>query len=218
MDSEFQSEHVGPWTDWQGNLDAEIMVVGQEWGGVDNYLDQNGRDRDTDPTNDHLVELITSISAPLNLTPIRPPTKCQGKNPAFKGPHYFTNSLLCLKSGRATHKEEAKGPERSCYVHCCKKFLKAQIEIVQPHVVVTLGKIAYVATMRAYDRKPQSSMKAALNQEPLRISENTLLVPLFHTGYWGWMTRNKDNPVQQKQDWRRVVSAVLEGRARLQTQ
>jgi hypothetical protein len=53
---------IGPWTDWQGNLDAELMVVGQEWGGEKNYVMQRGRDVDDDPTNANLVDLVNSIS------------------------------------------------------------------------------------------------------------------------------------------------------------
>jgi DNA polymerase len=27
--------HIGPWTQWQGNLNAELMIVGQDWGGTE---------------------------------------------------------------------------------------------------------------------------------------------------------------------------------------
>jgi len=30
----YDSEHIGPWSRWQGNLDSELMVVGQDWGDV----------------------------------------------------------------------------------------------------------------------------------------------------------------------------------------
>jgi DNA polymerase len=212
-EDEFESKHTGPWTDWQGNLDAEIMVVGQEWGGVDNYLAQHGKDRDTDPTNDHLHYLLNSISQTLRLTPLKPPSTYQGQESVFKWPHYFTNCLLCLKNGGATHKGFQE-PDRSCYFRCCRKFLKSQIDIVQPLVVVTLGAIAYEATLRSYDFTPRSTMSAALEEAPLRIARNTLLVPVFHTGYWGWMTRNRKNCGQQVEDWKWVEVAVLQGRAR----
>jgi hypothetical protein len=34
--------HIGPWSDWQGDLDADTMIIGQEWGGTDNYERQSG--------------------------------------------------------------------------------------------------------------------------------------------------------------------------------
>jgi hypothetical protein len=30
--SSFDSDHVGPMSLWQGNLDADLMIVGQDWG------------------------------------------------------------------------------------------------------------------------------------------------------------------------------------------
>lgn len=30
--SEWDSETIGPWTDWNGNPDAKYMIVGQDWG------------------------------------------------------------------------------------------------------------------------------------------------------------------------------------------
>jgi hypothetical protein len=34
---EFDSNEIGPWAKWQNNLDADIIVVGQDWGDVDYY-------------------------------------------------------------------------------------------------------------------------------------------------------------------------------------
>ena len=30
----YDSEEIGPWARWQGDLDVELMVVGQDWGDV----------------------------------------------------------------------------------------------------------------------------------------------------------------------------------------
>ena len=38
--------HIGPWTQWQGNLEADLMVVGQDWGGVDYFIDNEGLEQD----------------------------------------------------------------------------------------------------------------------------------------------------------------------------
>lgn len=62
---EFGSQHIGPWTGWQGNLDAELVIIGQEWGGARNYVDQKGCDLDRDPTNANLAQLVGSISGPI---------------------------------------------------------------------------------------------------------------------------------------------------------
>lgn len=38
-------EQIGAWSLWQGNLDAKLMVVGQDWGGTDYFLKNQGRDK-----------------------------------------------------------------------------------------------------------------------------------------------------------------------------
>jgi hypothetical protein len=30
-DGAFDSDQIGPWTRWQGNLSADLMVVGKDW-------------------------------------------------------------------------------------------------------------------------------------------------------------------------------------------
>jgi uracil-DNA glycosylase len=218
---EFHKDHIGPWTNWQGHLDAELMVVGQEWGGIDNYSHQNGEDEDHDATNANLVRLINSISGPSTFASIGPPSQYQKNRLGIKGPHYFTNALLCMKYGKATHNKKDKCPTESCYRRCCEKFLTRQVEIVQPLVLVTLGARAYDATANAYDLPHETTLTAALKHDPLPISARTVLVPLFHAGYWGCKMRNKGNQNQQLEDWQledwqRVKAEILEGRNRSQ--
>ena len=31
-EGEFDSAQIGPWSRWQGNLNAAVMIVGQDWG------------------------------------------------------------------------------------------------------------------------------------------------------------------------------------------
>ena len=38
------SEHIGAWSLWQGNLDAPVMVVGQDWGDT-TYFIRNGGEK-----------------------------------------------------------------------------------------------------------------------------------------------------------------------------
>lgn len=53
-----QENHLGPWSAWQGNLDATILVIGQDWCNYDCYLQSEGRDCDDNPTNRNLIRLF----------------------------------------------------------------------------------------------------------------------------------------------------------------
>src|SRR6476620_11489577 len=120
----YDSDQIGPWTQWHGNLSAELMIVGQDWGGVDYFVDQEGIEDDDNITNINLQMLLASIGYEIALPLERP-------KPAAL---FFTNAVLCLKPGRLT------GSVRSgCFRNCGVEFLKPQIDLVQPKVVVTLG-------------------------------------------------------------------------------
>ncbi len=54
-------DELNPWSLWQGDLNAEILVIGQYWGGEICYKEQEGKDTDDDSTNKNLIKLFNSI-------------------------------------------------------------------------------------------------------------------------------------------------------------
>ena len=57
----YDSEHVGPWSLWQGKLDAELMVVGQDWGDEEYFVTNRGHDAAHNKTNETLRALLRSL-------------------------------------------------------------------------------------------------------------------------------------------------------------
>ena len=188
-DGRYDTEHIGPWTQWQGSLDAEVMGIGQDWGGRDYFIDEKGVETDDNETNTNLQILLASIGYEIGLP--RQPRKSDGL--------FFTNAVLCLKPGRLTGSVKA-----GCFINCGVGFLKPQIELLQPKAVVTLGLLAYKAAMRAYGRRPRTSMRDAV--QTTEVLGPSTLVPVYHCGYYGSLSRNLE---EQKKDWQRV-SAVIE--------
>ena len=118
-----KEEHIGPWTRWQGNLDAELMVIGQDWGGEDFYVTYRGIGDDENATNKTIRELLTFIGVPIEL-----PQRAHG------GSLFFTNSILCLRAEGLTGRTK-----EGWFKNCSRVFLRPQIELVNPKVVATLG-------------------------------------------------------------------------------
>ncbi len=182
--------HIGPWTQWQGNLDAELMVVAQDWGGTEYYIEHEGVEEDTNTTNKRICDLLASVGLHIAL-----PQQPQPTRPAF-----FTNSVLCLRPGRLTD-----GNVRSrCFTNCSRTFLRPQVELVNPKVVVTLGYMAYRSLVTAFGKHPRLRMREAV-QEVVQLTDRTLLVPVFHPGNNGTRSRRLE---KQKEDWRRVREAL----------
>ena len=63
LEGRFDSAHVGPWSLWQGNLHAALMVVGQDWGDTAYFVRHEGREaaevlrHDADDLVGHTIDL-----------------------------------------------------------------------------------------------------------------------------------------------------------------
>jgi uracil-DNA glycosylase family 4 len=181
--------HIGPWTQWQGNLDADLMVIAQDWGGTKYYLDNDGLERDSNPTNKRICELLACVGVRIELP----------RQPQLKPLLFFTNSILCLRPGRLT------GPIKSrWFTNCSSSFLRPQVELVNPRVVVTLGYMAYRSLLKAYEMCPKPRMREAV-QEIVHLPRGSVLVPVHHPGVNGTRSRSLEN---QKVDWQRVRKAL----------
>jgi DNA polymerase len=209
---EFGSNNIGPWAEWQGSLDAELMIIGQEWGGTENYISQEGCDNDSDPANANLVDLLDSIGREIEL-----PSQYQKKTTKLKQSHFFTNAVLCLRRGKATSSENGgkgnggKVPVKQCFRNCAFNFLKPQIDLVSPRVIVTLGYLAYWAVLNSFSisgMKPEKSMKAALEHGMVKLG-GVQLFPRFHCGAKSTNPKMKHSRTMklQKKDWQSVLEA-----------
>ncbi len=59
QDKSLDTNKIGHWTEWQGSLDAKIMVVGQDWGDFNTLVGQKGKSNvEESATNRALVQLL----------------------------------------------------------------------------------------------------------------------------------------------------------------
>ncbi|HEY1802240.1 MAG TPA: uracil-DNA glycosylase family protein [Terriglobales bacterium] len=183
-----QAEHIGAWSRWQGNLDASLMIIGQDWGGADFYVKYEGLGNDENSTNRSIRDLLKSIDISIELPQV-----------GAMGSLFFTNSILCLRRSGLT------GPTKSSWFkNCSKKFLLPQIELVASNVIATLGYKAYCSVMYAFGLPAKPKMENAV-LETIRLQNGSLLVPLYHPGRLGRVSRTFED---QKLDWQRVRSAL----------
>jgi DNA polymerase len=87
-DGRYDSDHIGPWSLWQGSLGARLMVVGQDWGDTRYFRKYSGREGPRNPTNETLRRLLQSIGMDI------PPPEDHPENPRI----FLTNAILCLKA------------------------------------------------------------------------------------------------------------------------
>ena len=181
----FDSSEIGPWTRWQGNLDAQIMVVGQDWGDVAAFKRQWGKDEANSQTNTALSGFLSDIGFPIPL-----PSESE-----VGGLLFFTNAVLCLKTGNGGSQANVKS---KCF-HNCGRFLKRQIEIVNPKLVICLGTWAYETMSWAFDMKPLVFREVVNSHQPGVLPNG---VPFFAVYHCSRRVLNGARKIkEQKRDW-----------------
>jgi len=100
------SDQIGPWTRWQGDLNADLIVVAQDWGDVAGFIRQSGVDNES-ATNRMLCMLLAHAGVQLTL----PPASSNASRV------FLTNAVLCLKLGDAQTPVHTK-----CFAHFGSNF------------------------------------------------------------------------------------------------
>jgi len=192
-DGAFDSDHIGPWSRWQGNLSADLMLVGQDWGDTRYFRRFQGLDDNKNPTNRTLMKLLQGIGVVIG-----PPSSADNDGQVF-----FTNAVLCLKEGGL------QGPVQAAWFQNCSPFLRRQIEIIAPRVVTTLGQHALQAVRRAFQLPPRSLASSVADAEGEILVGNTRLLAVYHCGARVLNTHRKLDA--QLQDWARIGNALRSG-------
>ena len=147
----FDSERIGPYTRWQGNLDARLMVVGRDFAPVERFRALSGWPGESIQTNLSLVRLLAEAGFT-----IAPP--CSGSS---DDQIFFTNAVLCLPSGSAMRTRV----RQESFRNCGRRFLRRTIEVVQPRAVAALGMAALDTILEAFERpRCAGSLSANMNE------------------------------------------------------
>ena len=161
---------INPWTVWQGNLDAIILVIGQDWGSLKYFQENNGCDKDDNLTNIRLQTLLSSIGFD--------PGAFSHPNPQ---PLFFTNAILGIREG-----DYMSGSVRIKWLEHGNNYTKALLEIIQPKVIITLGAIPLKAIRMLYpDIIPEARINDMVMKNPYHLSENQKLFAMYHCGALG---------------------------------
>ena len=143
------------WSLWQGNLDAEIMIVGQDWGSVnslfkccdDNYVFDPHK-APNDRTSPKLCGLLGSIGVDIAEPNDRVPTQ----------KIYCTNLVQCLRKDGGDQRQIVGGNLTRCSNDCSKHFFNL-ISIVQPKVAIALGETAFNSILRSLKKNDEEFKK-----------------------------------------------------------
>ena len=184
----FDSETLGPWTDWHGDLAAVVMVVGQDWGDVSYFEKTGGIDNPKNPTNVALNALLTVIGFPIGTS----------RHAVADSRVFLTNAILCLKDGGLQ-----RPVKRKWFANCGNAFLRPIIDMVQPRVAVCLGEQSYRGVMSAFSFSVRGTFRQAVeNPTGSLLTGGTRAFAVYHCGR---LVQNTHRPLAlQRADWQRI--------------
>lgn len=189
---DFDCDEIGPYTQWQRNLYADLMVVGQDFADVEGFIANEGWPGNDVQTNKVLTSLVAEAGIKISL-----PVYGQSEYRLF-----FTNAVLCMKRDGGMR---GRVPGQ-CVRQCGRHFLRPTIELVEPKLVVTLGRAATCAVNSVFDPSPPGRLPTggggggALH--PTRLFASTWLVPVFHP----MASRSRE---AQREDWRQIGRILM---------
>jgi len=198
-------KHINLWSYWQGSLDARIMVVGQDWGCpeesavLNNIIAINeGTESEyhIDPdslTDKNLTMLLDSIGI-----------SAVTRNLEL----FFTNYALGYRNKGLT------GGFRSSWLRECDPFFKRLVEIIEPEIIICLGRSVFVSVTRALGKRVKvRRYNDFIESESNPVSCDGILVfAEAHCGYFGTVNRargsDRNGMELQLEDWKRIKQAL----------
>lgn len=185
-DGAYECKYVSPLTKSGCNLDAEVMVVLQDWASVKALVGDGG----PDPVRARLgydPESYTNKNLDRRL--------CEHLC-LVRDDCYLTNMFPFIKPG----KKDAKIRERDME-HCAREYTLEEVRIVRPRLVLCLGLETSKAFWVAAGLKKPSNMDEAVNS-PFEFEDSTVYC-VAHVGSQGENIRGRD---QVAADWQRIAS------------
>jgi uracil-DNA glycosylase len=123
---------------------------------------------------------------------------------AGRGHIFLTGAILCLKS------KGMQGTVASQWFrNCGARFLRPQIEVVRPRVVVCLGSCAYRAVLLAFGLRPGVFRAAVESHTPVMLPGGIAVVAVYRCGQR--IINMHRSYAAQLRDWQRV-RAILDTR------
>jgi len=189
-DGRYDRDHVDLWASWQGNLDALVMLVGKDFGGRDFFLRFKGGCDPNSVTNLNLMKLFSCLNINIG-TP---------QTPEKSAPVFLTNAIIGIVD---TDKKGGNRISSVSKLESTKEFLRPLMDIVDPKVIIAMGKEAYECVSIAFDIPRAKSLRQALEEGPTMLPGNKFLFAVFHCGGLGLANRRLH---QQVDDWKRIAT------------
>lgn len=191
----FDFDVVNPWELWQGNLDAKIFLIGQDFAdseSLKNNLQQDWKKEKSSSTNFALINFFKILGYPIAEISYAGTSEL---------PLFFTNAILGIKKSDVQHMSK---PVKDIWIRESREYLQELIDIVQPKHIIAMGSTAYKAVCSIYGIKPLSNIKEAVETK-IELPDGKNLFVVQHCSPLGRVGRSLE---LQTEDWKGISDEI----------
>lgn len=188
----FDSREIGPYSTWQADLNADLLVVAKDFAPVGKFIEHSGRPGARVRTNRQLQKYLERVGYPIG-TP---------DSPGRSARVFLTNAVLCLPGGSSMRTRVPDSAVRTCARH----FLRPLLEMIRPRAVVSLGSQATAAVLEGLGVSTPFDFRA-LTLEPsgLALPGGARLFPVPHPAAARTVAEHEES-------WRRIQTHAAPSR------
>lgn len=175
-DKEFSKTIPSIWTDWYNRLDSSIMIIGQDWGPYRDMVRIHGKYK-IDKTDYNWNNIIEEEKSSTKRQIKKYLALSSNGRVSTLDNIYFTNAIMCARKG-----ENYRGNNINLKFStmCCSSFLKRQIDIVKPKVIITLGYYPLLSLSSIYNFKIKDTLKDTIDSTPEIDVGKIKIIPTYH--------------------------------------
>lgn len=163
------------WTDWYHRLDATIMIIGQDWGPYQDMDSLNKKYLRKEDTWDKLIESEKSLTKKMLYHYLISSNSNITLDDIKR--IYITNAIMCARGGFHYRGNNIKLKE--CTLNC-SNYLKRQIEIVKPKVILTLGYYPLLSLSQIYAFSIPKTLNEVMKNMSVIKLDDIFIIPLYH--------------------------------------
>ncbi len=187
---DFDPSELSYWSQWLGNSRPRLLIVGQDFGSIQYFVQFQGKDDPNSATNRNLRKLLREAGIHVGAPP--------GSDP--NAPVYLTNSILCLKEGAMKDRINPQWVRNCSAIH-----LRPLMELLSPEVTIGMGSHGWAAVRNALNLSgvPEKIGQAA--GQVWRISPHHAVAAVGHCSGLGLVNRSWEKQVL---DWKQIGEAL----------
>ena len=162
---EFDSEHIGPYSQWQGSLTPDVVVVAKDFAPVSKFVEYGGKPGPLVRTNLRLRQFLETVGY-----------SAGAPDAPDNAPLFFTNAVLCLPGGESMRTAVPDSAVRTCG----SEFLAPLLQLLSPRAVVALGAKATTALFAALRLQQPASFAELVQGSGLALPSGATFLACPH--------------------------------------